>query len=110
MRASFGVGIAAVAALVCGACNGFPKAAPGETAHAERGEKFPTWQPSPATQPLTVDRQTFVYVAAPVRDMPATLVSGATQRAVPLPWDQPPFDQLFVLGQDRLIHSYQLVY
>jgi len=110
MRASFGVGIAAVAALVCGACNGFPEAEPGENPHALGPEKFVTYYSSPETEPLTVDGQTFVYVAAPVWDIPVSFVSGAGQRPVPLPWDQPPFDQLFVLGQDRLIHSYRLVY
>jgi len=104
------LGIAVVAALACGACNGFPDAEPGETAHAEGPEEFLTYEPSPATEPITAGNQTFVYVAAPVTDIPVTLFRGAPGGVLTLPWDQPPYTAVFVEGQDRRVHPYKLVY
>jgi len=108
MKASWG--IAAVAALVCGACNGFPSAEPGEPAHAASPEEYLTYQPSPVTEPLHVGNQSFVFVAAPVTDIPVSAFSGVQGAARTLPWDRAPFDALFVEGADRRLHPYKLVY
>lgn len=110
MRASQRLGITAIAALLSAACNGFPSAVPGEAEHAAGPEKYLTYQMAPETEPVIAGSQVFVFIAAPVTDIPIRAFGGRQGVAAPLTWDQAPFDRLYVVSQAEQVHAYGPVF
>ena len=91
-------------AVACGACNGFPDAAPW--AEAERKpEKYPSYMATPAPM-LSTEGQRWVIqqgnVFRPVGGALQSIASGLGGELSAASWDRPPYDALYAKSPDGL--------